>query len=99
MGHLIPGFPFPWTRWPELTLRFPDALKIDAPRSRVAWIDPRPERPRWWTYSVTMCIANKQPFEKVIRLEILDQNGQVIGREAIPFEVKGKGFHVYMDYL
>ena len=98
------GAPDPWVSisvdpWPELTLRFPDARKMDAPRPCVGRFDPDPERPRWWTYSVTSCIAKKKPFEKVIRLEILDQNGQVIGREAIPFEVKGKGFHVYMDYL
>jgi hypothetical protein len=51
-----------------------------------------------WTYFIT-CDGGFDKLDKVIRFNVRDLEGNLLGEEAIPYEIKRDGFFVYIDAL
>lgn len=54
----------------------------------------------WWTYYFYGCHKHKPPWEgldKHLRFQVLDQGGNVVADEDIPYTIERDGFFMYMD--
>lgn len=49
-----------------------------------------------WAYSI-LCDSGFDKLDKVIRFNVRDLEGNLLGEEAIPYEIKRDGFFYYID--
>lgn len=61
--------------------------------------DPAPGGiPRRWVYLIS-CEGGFDKLDKVIRFNVRDLDGNLLGEEAIPYEIERDGFFYYLDAI
>lgn len=77
----------------------PDNWVEGVPKCVFGW-DPRSQGENTWTYMLMNCDFERDRFERVIRLKVLDVEGTLVGEEAIPYTIEREGYFIaYPDGL
>ncbi|MBI5138045.1 MAG: hypothetical protein HZA24_12015 [Nitrospirae bacterium] len=52
-----------------------------------------------WIFNAWRCAPERERTHRVMRFDVLDADGNVLGREAIPYRRVTDGFYFYLDLL
>lgn len=56
------------------------------------------EPPHWW-FTAWKCTPERERTHRVMRFDVLDADGAVLGHEEIPYRRVTRGFYFYLDLL
>lgn len=83
----------------ERVVEFVGKNLVDVPRCVYRYEPGRWEEPFRWAYAVRDCDGGFDKLDKVIRFNVRDLEGNLLGEEAIPYEIRRDGFFYYIDAI